>query len=66
MKMVKSLMSLSGKRVEIQSKAIGTGMPKSYKGVVVSLYLDGQCTFIELDSGELINTLYIANITIVG
>lgn len=66
MKMVKSLMSLSGKRVEIQSKAIGTGMPKSYKGVVVSLYQDGQCAFIALNSGELINTLYIANITIVG
>lgn len=66
MKMAKSLLQLSGKKVEIQSKAIGTGMPKSYKGVIMSLYQDGQCTFIELDSGELINTLYIANITIVG
>ena len=57
MKIVKSLLQLSGKKVEIQSKLIGAGMPKSYKGVIVSLYKDGECTFIELDSGELINTL---------
>ena len=36
----------------------------TYKGTVVALWQDGHCTFIELDSGELINTLYIASITI--
>ena len=55
---------LINKKVEIYIKPFGTGIAKSYKGVVVSLQQDGHCTFIELDSGELINTIYIANITI--
>ena len=38
MKVVKNLLALSGERIEIQSKAIVMRMPKSYKGVVVSLY----------------------------
>lgn len=57
---------LINKKVAIQSKSYGTGMFQAgtYKGTVVALWQDGHCTFIELDSGELINTLYIASITI--
>ena len=64
--MAKSLVLLSGKKVEIVSKGIGVNVSKSYKGVVTSVYIDGggSCTFIALDTGELINTLYIATITI--
>ena len=64
MKMAKSLLSLSGQRVEIITKPIGTHELKSYKGVVTSLFVDGQCAFLGLDTGELINTIYIATITI--
>lgn len=64
MKMVKSLLSLSGKKVEIITKPIGTAAAKQISGVVESLYVDGQCAFIGLNTGELINTLYIATITI--
>ena len=58
---------LVNKKVEIQSKSIGTGVfqASTYKGIVTAIWQDGHCTFIELDSGVLINTLYVANITIV-
>ena len=66
MKIAKSLLALSGQKVEIVAKPIGVAVSKSYKGVVTSLYIDGQCAFIALDTGELINTIYIATITILG
>ena len=58
---------LVNKKVEIQSKSIGTGtfQTATYKGVVTAIWQDGHCTFIELDSGVLINTLYVAYIKIV-
>lgn len=66
MQTIKSLLALTGKKVKITTKPIGTGLDFNvYKGVIVSLYQDGQCAFIELDSGELINTRYIAAITII-
>ena len=59
---------LVNKKVVIQSKSIGTGVlqASTYKGVVTAIWQDGHCTFIELDSGELINTIYIASITILN
>ncbi len=57
---------LINKKVEIKTESFGSHYASSpYNGVVLSIYQDGHCTFIELDSGELINTKYITCITII-
>ena len=65
--MMKDITRLKGKKVEIHIKPIGTAVStKSYKGEVLDIYTDGNTSFIELDIGELINTKYIATITIIN
>ena len=58
---------LVNKKVEIESKSIGTGtfQASTYKGIVKAIWQLEHCAFIELDSGVLINVLYVANIKIV-
>ncbi len=63
--MIKDINRLSGKKVKIITKIIGTGH-EMYEGIILGFYTTGQCVFVELDSGEIINTLYILNITIIG
>lgn len=65
MKTVKSLVGLTGKTVEIQTREFATAIQAKYRGVVTSFYQDGQASFIELDTGDIINTLYIKSITII-
>ena len=66
MKIVKGLIELTGKKVEIQTREFATALQVRYKGVVTSFYQNGQTSFIELDTGDIINTLYIKSITIIG
>lgn len=53
------------KKVEIHSKLFGTGWSQTYKGVVTGLFQDGHLTFIKLDTGEWINTLYVESIKVI-
>ena len=55
----------SGKDVIIYSKPYGDTAMKEFKGKVIS-YCAGQATetFLELDTGELINTHYIISIKV--
>jgi hypothetical protein len=58
---------LDGKKVRIQFKSIGTGLYQAgtCEGVVKAIYSQDAFSFIELDTGEFINTLYIAYIKII-
>ena len=58
---------INGKNVIIQSKPYGSTDMVEFNGKVIS-YCFGQGTemFLELDTGELINTLYIVSIKVVA
>ncbi len=64
MRSVKSLLTLIGKRAEITGKSFNEYASATYRGVIKELYSDSEATFIMLDSGDLINTRYIANIKV--
>lgn len=53
---------LINKKVEITTRLFGTQDEGKYVGVVVDTEFDGNCAYIELDSGIIINTLYILSI----
>ena len=61
---IKSLSRLFDKKVEIVAKPIGVAAERTYQGIFTSVYSDGNEHFIELDNKILINSLYIATITI--
>lgn len=65
--LVKDLFSrLNGKNVTVISKNYGTAQGKKYKGRVISYYFgQGTDMFIELDTGDIINTTFIASIKVV-
>ena len=60
----KTLAKLVGKRVEITDKSFNEYASATYRGVIKELFADSEATFIMLDSGDLINTRYIANIKV--
>ena len=53
---------LVNKKVEITTRLFGTQDEGKNIGVIVDTHFDGNCSFIELDSGIIINTLYILSI----
>ena len=62
--MIQTLLSLKNKKVKIFAVLHGTGFSQKYKGILTSVYHDGGATFVGLDTGEIINTFYIFDITV--
>lgn len=59
-------MCLKGQRVKITCKSFSESVPQVFEGVAIDDTSTGLDSFIELDSGDIINTKYIESIKILG
>ncbi len=56
---------IEGQKVKITCKSFNDGIPHQFEGTVIGDANTGIDSFIELDSGDIINTKYIESIKIV-
>lgn len=59
-------MRLKGQKVRITCKSFSGSTPQEFEGVVIDDASTGIDSFIELDSGDMINTKYIQSIKLLG
>ena len=59
-------MRLKGQKVKITCKSFSGAASQVFEGIVIDDASTGIDSFIELDSGDIINTKYIESIKILG